>query len=467
MDKISLHPIDYIIILIYLILTLFIGLHYSGKKNQNNPENFLLAGRKLSLPAFTATLVSTWYGGILGIGEFTWLYGILNWVVQALPYYIFAIIFALFFAPKIQKTRLFTIPDLIYKEYGKKSGVIASILIFFLVTPAPHLLMVMFLLSGVLGIHLIVAYAISVVFSILYVYIGGFKAVVKTDILQFVLMFTGFIVLTYILITQYGGINFLQKNLPSTHLEFSGGMGIPYVLVWFFIALWTFVDPGFYQRCYAAKSPKTAKFGILAAVGFWLVFDLLTTTAGFYSKVLLPEINPVMAFPKLGELAMPPFFLGIFIVGLLATIMSTLDSTAFLSAVTFGRDIIWRIKGKDKIGKYTRIGLVVSVVFSTLLVIVLPSVVTMWYTLGSLLIPALLLPVLSTLFNQTKYFNDKQMFISMITGFLGALTWFVLGAGFGTWENPQYFMEIQPFYVGLLMNISILTIGVLKNKYTS
>lgn len=467
MDRINLSFIDYIIIAAYLILTLYIGLKYSRKGKDDSVENFLLAGRKLSLPAFTATLVSTWYGGILGIGEFTWLYGILNWVTQALPYYLFAIIFAIFLAPKIQKSKLFTIPDLLYENYGNKTGFMGSILIFFLVTPAPHLLMIMFLLSSVLGIPLIWAYLIAVVFSILYVYFGGFNSVVKTDIFQFIMMFVGFIIMVFMLVNKYGGYQFLRNNLPASHLEFAGGMGIQYVFVWFFIALWTFVDPGFYQRCYAAKSPKIAKYGILSAVGFWMVFDLLTTTTGLYAKVLLTDINPVMAFPKLGSMVLPPLLLGIFIVGLLATIMSTLDSTAFLSAVTFGRDLIWRNRKKSNIKQFTRIGLFVSIAISTILVIILPSVVKMWYTLGSLLIPSLLLPVVITFFRLKKYMKDKWTFISMLVGFLGSLLWFGMGVHYGSWEYPVFIKNIQPFYIGLTINFFMLLANFFKEKLSS
>ncbi len=459
MERINLHAADFVIISIYLLLTLLIGFHHSRKKYHTNVDSYLLAGRRISLPAFTATLVSTWYGGILGIGEFTWLYGLLNWTTQALPYYLFAIIFALFLAPKIQQSKRYTIPDILYDNYGKKTGFLGSILIFFLVTPAPHLLMVMLILSSILGIPLIWAYLVAIVFSLLYVYFGGLQSVVRTDVLQFILMFFGFIILVSRLVMNYGGADFLAANLPVNHLRFTGEMGLQYVMVWFFIALWTFVDPGFYQRCYAAKTPQVARNGILLAVAFWIVFDMLTTLAGLYARALLTDINPVMAFPRLGEMVLPPVYLGIFIVGMLATVMSTLDSTAFLSAVTFGRDLLWRIFQKDKIKEYTRIGLFVSIAFSTVLVVILPSVVKMWYTLGSILIPALLLPVVLTFFRLDLKISDKLAVASVFFSFFSAFLWFIIGAFRGTAGFPRYLYNIQPFYIGLLVALLILIIG--------
>ncbi|MCK4689233.1 MAG: hypothetical protein KAT41_02940, partial [Candidatus Marinimicrobia bacterium] len=228
MNPIQLDPIDHAIIFIYLIVIITIGLRHT-RAYSSGIDNYLLAGRRLSLPAFAATLVSTWYGGILGIGEFTYTYGILSWITQGLPYYIFAILFAIFLAPKIQKIKLYTIPDLLYNNYGKSSGIIGSIFIFILVTPAPYLLMVTVLLSSLLGIPFWWAFIIGAIFSTIYVLVGGFHSVVKTDIIQFILMFLGFFILVLTLIDKYGGLTFLQSNLPNNHINITGGKSLQYV----------------------------------------------------------------------------------------------------------------------------------------------------------------------------------------------------------------------------------------------
>ena len=81
MDKITFTIWDSLVILSYFIILLILG--YKAYKNteHKSEKDFVLANRSLSLPAFIATLVTTWYGGILGIGEFTYLYGISSWVV--------------------------------------------------------------------------------------------------------------------------------------------------------------------------------------------------------------------------------------------------------------------------------------------------------------------------------------------------------------------------------------------------
>ena len=70
-----MHFFDSIIIGIYVITLIYIGFNRT-KKSRSSPEEYLLMGRRLSLPGFVASLVATWYGGILGLGENTYFYGI-------------------------------------------------------------------------------------------------------------------------------------------------------------------------------------------------------------------------------------------------------------------------------------------------------------------------------------------------------------------------------------------------------
>lgn len=453
MNPITIATADKILILVYLAFILLIGL-LSSKRQRTDDLNFLLAGRRLSLPAFTATLVSTWYGGILGVGEFTYRYGLLNWVTQALPYYLFATIFALYIAPKIRKTELFTIPDQFYDNYGKTAGLIGSIFIFLLVSPASHLLMLSILFRAIFGIPFWISVLVSVCFSTLYVFFGGFKSVVRTDLFQFILMFSGFIILVIILYQTFGGLEFLRQNLPKTHLQLDGGQGLQYIFVWFFIALWTFVDPGFYQRCYAVKTPGMARNGILLAILFWILFDFFTTTAGLYARAIYHDIPGLMAFPALGEQVLPPFFCGLFFISLMATIMSTLDSNSLLAAVTFGRDIAWRNRKHVNVTTATQIGLGLTLLFSILLLSFVPSVVKIWYLMGSLIIPGLLLPLLAVFYKRLQI-PRKATIAAMLTAFSAAFLWMITGILRSSLFDPLFLLNIQPFFIGLSASLTI------------
>ena len=72
---ISFSLIDLSVIALFFITVLIIGF-ISGRKAKNEPDDYLLNGRKVGLFVFILANVSAWYGGILGIGEFTYRYGL-------------------------------------------------------------------------------------------------------------------------------------------------------------------------------------------------------------------------------------------------------------------------------------------------------------------------------------------------------------------------------------------------------
>ena len=456
-----MHFLDYSIILIYFILVIAIGF-YRSKLSSENSDNYILAGRKLSLPGFVATLVTTWYGGILGIGENTYDFGIQTWFIFGLPFYFFAILFAIFIAPRIRKLNFVSIPDQIHNQFGKTSGVISGIFLLFLASPAPYILSIGILLEFTMGIPFLGALIVATILSLIYIWKGGFGAIVRTDVLQFILMFGGFIFLIIFAWSKFGSPLEIIKQLPTGHLSPTGGNTIQYIFVWFFIAMWTFIDPGFYQRCAAAKSPKIAQKGILISVIFWFVFDSLTLTSGLYARVLLPQGQGLLAFPTLGQTLFPTFFYGLFITGLLATIMSTIDSLGFISAFTFGRDIFGRIKNKNKneidnSASLIRLGLIIMAIIAILLAYLFPSVVKLWYITGSIFVPGLLIPFLLS-FTKLNLKNWQGQ-ILMIIPVVISIFWFILNS---TLSN--FSLKIEPFYPGFITSILIFVLFLISLK---
>ena len=242
----QLHFIDFLVLGFYLFTLIWIG--FKNKESSNVPTDFILGGRKLSYGSFIATLVTTWYGAILGIGENTYLYGIQTWFIFSFPYYIFAFFYAIYIAPNINKTGLISIPDHFFNNYGKKSGILSASLIIFLTSPAPYILSLRILLQFIFNIGLEVSLILSTLFSTIYIWNSGFKAVVKTDLLQFILMFLSFIILIGFLWQPLGDPIQIIRGLPKKFLDPLGGNSVQYFFVWFFIAAWTFIDPSFYQR---------------------------------------------------------------------------------------------------------------------------------------------------------------------------------------------------------------------------
>ncbi len=441
--------------LVYLyLISLFVFALYGMRRKNGSRENLILAGRRLTLPAFVATLVSTWYGGILGVGEFSYLYGLSNWLVFGVPYYTAALIFALFLAKRARRSMEITIPDRLAGNYGSAASVAGSTVLIIVTLPAAYILMIGVLLNQFFGLPVWLGIVGGAFFSVFYVMTGGFRAVLWTDILQFTLMFVGFIILFVTSVVKFGWLEYLQANLPEAHFSASGGNEVSYIALWYIIALATLVEPAFYQRCFAAKSEKVARNGIFVSIGFWIFFDFLTTMCGLYARAALPNLdNAVAAYPAYAMEILPAGLLGVFLLSLLATIMSTVDSYMFLAGTTFSHDLIWRFKKFDEkhIGKYTGLGLVISSIVTIGIALVSESVVELWKDFGSIGTPALLLPLLTTYWGKYKYSNKGALLSITLTS---VITTFCIFYPKFT-ESGANLFGVEPIYIGLGISIIV------------
>lgn len=460
MFELSFTFIDWGVILSYFLFLVFLSWKRAGE--DQDEESFLLSGRKMTLPAFVATLVSTWYGGILGVGEYSYQFGISQWLLFGFPFYIFSALFAWLLAGKIRLNKALSLPEAVGNFYGEKAGRFSAVPIFILVSPAPYILMLGLIfqyLTG--GTENFLWYAAAVaLFSVAYVSFGGFSAVVRTDMLQVALMFGGFIFLLGFSHMQFGPLASLWESVPSTYRDITGGQDLQYILVWFFIALWTFVDPSFHQRAAAAKSPSTARKGIFISILLWSVFDFMTMFSGMYGWAILgPELNePIMVYPYLANEILPVGLKGLFFVALLATIMSTLDSYLFLSGQTLGRDLLVKLFPDTANNRLTRISVLVAAVLGILLIIIYPSVINLWYVIGSVMIPGLLIPVLGVYIH---LFSLKKSWVLPTMGAsIGvSLVWLILGTLTSEELYSYTFLGLEPFYPGLFVSIIFWLLG--------
>ncbi len=443
--------VAYALFLVYAVLRLF-------RTPVRGETDYLLAGRRLTLPAFVATTVSTWYGGILGVGEYAWTYGVSNWLVFGAPYYLYALVFALALAGRARRGRALTMPDLLQERYGTRAAAVGAGAIFVMTVPAAYVLMMGVLVEMALGWPLWLGAVIGMALSVGYVVRGGLRAVVGTEIVQFVLMFLGFLVLVPVCVAKFGGWDFLRDALPPQHLTWHGGRGFQAVAIWYVIAASTLVEPAFYQRCCAARDERTARRGLLVSILFWVFFDFLTTTSGLYARAVLPSLeDPVAAFPRLAAAALPPLLQGLFLTSLLATIMSTVDSYAFIAAITGGRDVWLRLRtggapaDDPRSMTAVRAGLLATSVLAVALALWSGSVVGLWHHLGSVGTPVLLLPI--TLGYTRWRPRPGRATAAMLAAGGVSLAWLALGRG-APWRG------VEPIFPGLLVSAALLLPGI-------
>lgn len=340
MIRANLDLFDFLIVGFFLMLFI-VWPHFFAKKSPNSDSDFLLMGRTLCLPLFVATLTSTWYGGILGVTQIAFLQGIYGFFTQGLFWYFSYFAFALFLAKKVRRAQVLSLPELIGQKFGPKSRKLAAIILFFHSLPLTYAISVGLLIELTFELSFFWSIFIGVGMVAIYTGFGGFKGVVSTDCLQFVLMFVAVILVVCFCYYQHGGFDFLSLHLPKEHFLWRGEHQVSRALIWLFIACTsTFIHPAFYQRCLAAKSDNVAIFGIILAMLMWLIFDFCTSLGGMYARALFPKSDSATAYLILGTNILPHGLRGLFLVGVLATILSTLDSFMFVSGTSISYDLL-------------------------------------------------------------------------------------------------------------------------------
>jgi len=459
----STSPLDWLLVGVYFAF--LVAVAFGFRRAGSSAAEYLLAGRRVTLPAFVATLVTTWYGGILGVGEYSWRYGVANWLVFGVPYYIGALLFALLFARRARNAGLYTVPDVVARRYGRGPALIAAFTVFICSAPAAYVLMLGTLFAAMFPLSLTMGVVAASLLSLFYIHRGGMRSVVFSDQVQFVLMYSGFVILLAVLVAGHGGLGFLHAHLPATHFSWNGGNPAGSIIVWYFIALTTLVDPGFWQRAYAARNPRVARVGVLWSIVCWIVFDFMTTTCGMYARALLPHLaEPVFAFPELAKLVLPAGALGLFYLAMIATVMSTIDSYGFIAATTIGRDVVWRLKGdadESRLASYTKLGLWASALFAAALALVSRSVIDLWRDLGSLGASTLLIPVATALTGRGLV-SPRVMLAGMVIPFVVTLAWLLPRHLGPTGTQPP--LGIEPIYAGLVTSLVIWSVARLVRR---
>ncbi|MFN9000529.1 MAG: hypothetical protein ACK5VW_00470, partial [Holosporales bacterium] len=236
-------PMDYACILLYGVM------HVVGvQRTKNQAKRSVLAeGRLLTLPAFVASMVSTWYGAILGVGEFIYERGIFGAVAMSVPYYLFALAYAVFFIHKAKAP--------LHKSSDRQNRTLVLLRLFILflfALPGAYFWMGTLLFAS-LGFFSKMA-AMVLTGGLAYILLRqGRGHVYRSNALDFVFMYAGFLVLVVMCLRVYGGVQGLPPLLPVAHLKLDGPTHLAELSLWLFIGAQTFIDPALHQRIQDAK----------------------------------------------------------------------------------------------------------------------------------------------------------------------------------------------------------------------
>ena len=412
----------------FFILIVILGLK---SKQSSTLSDYIYSGRKVTTPALIATLVTTWYGGINEIGIEVLYNGAVVWLYFGLFYYLAALSYAYIIAPKIIDKNYRSIPIAIYETYGKKPALISFFFILLYLIPASYLLILGQLISEIFNINQILAILTGLVVSTIYTLKGGFSSIIKTDRIQFIFMFSGFILLSYFL---FFSDNYGIELLYSLHgrdlklFDIPGNSQWDYIIMFAFLSLLTFLDPSFHQRTFSGKNLKTVQRSIVLSILCWFIFDFITiSSALFYFEIALRNnfdpLSTSSPYIRLAEIVFQnhPFLMGIFFLSILSVVMSTIDSYTFLSSVTLNYDLNIILNKQTNI-RSVRNTTIVVLIISFILTGFFDRALDYWYYFGTYVIVSTLFPLICALFD----IKIKNVLAMMILSVLVTFVWDML-----------------------------------------
>lgn len=348
----GLATIDYAVVAIYLLFV--IGVSVRVARRAPDAEELFLAGRSLGwgvigLSLFASNISST---TLIGLPGAAWSHGIsvanYEWMASLV-----LIVSLLYVVPLFLGNRLATVPELLERRFDarlrKYLSAVSVVLGIFLDAAGSLYAGALVLQLFFPDLPLAVSCAAIALFAGLYTAAGGLRAVAYTDVVQSLVLLAGSATLAVIV---FGEFDYswarVQAAVPPEKLSLLRPLDDP-ALPW----LGTLVGLpilGFYywtmnqyvaQRLLGARNLREAGYGALLAALLKLLPLFFMVLPGVMAISLLPDLErPDNVFPALVATYAPVGLAGLILAGLLAAIMSSVDSALNSSSTLLTLDFI-------------------------------------------------------------------------------------------------------------------------------
>ena len=352
----------YTVLVLYLGIMAFIG-WYAGRKTNSIGDFFVLSGKAGVLVSGIAYFSTQFSMGTF-LGTPGTIYGVgYAGMAISVPGAVFCMILpALLIGRKLitlgHKYGFLTMADYLTDRYHSKkmSGVLGVMMLFFLVPMMGaqiigagvivHVFTGLPEWVGVVGMGIIV---------ILYCMSGGMKGAMMTDVIQGSLMIATAVVTFIVSVVMGGGfsnINHTLQSMNEAYLTFPGAICyMPWTYYVSNIVLWSFFtmgQPHLFTKFFAMKDHKTMFKAILLGTAGMFFSATLIEWAGVNGIASIQNIEKAdQIIPMILQRGMNPFLASIFIAGIVAAGMSTIDGILVTTTGAVTRDIYQKIINKD------------------------------------------------------------------------------------------------------------------------
>jgi SSS family solute:Na+ symporter len=431
--------IDLLVFVVYFLAMLGVGVYFFGKNKSS--DDYYVGGREMGSLHIGLSVVATDVGGgfSIGLGGLGFLMGLSgSWML--FTGLIGAWLSAVFLIPRVnalsRKMRWFTFPQMFQHFYNGKVALVAGIIsaIGYLGFTSSQFLAGAKLASATfLDLDLNTALLIMGVIAVVYTVIGGLKAVIYTDTVQWIILMGGLVFIGIPLgYYSIGGISAIRETLPADFLSLTN-------LDWatFFnwlvtiVPIW-FVGMTLYQRIYACRDEKTARrawytaglfeYPVMAFMGVLLgLFARVGAEQGMfeYAGYLSSDsLDAEMGLPLLLRTVLPTGLMGLMLSAYFSAIMSTADSCLMAASGNVVTDILSRFmnikKTPRKELRLSQIATLTIGVLALLLASGMQNVLELMLLSYAFMVSGLFVPVLGALFWEKS--TSLGAFWAMILG---------------------------------------------------
>jgi solute:Na+ symporter, SSS family len=354
-----IHPIDLAIIAAYLLGVTLLGLRF--RRGQHNANDYFLGGRTAPWWALAFSIVATETSTLTIIGTPAIAFGgNLTFLQLVFGYLIGRVLITAFFLPGYFRGEFLTAYAVIEKRFGKRMRSVAAITFLATRTLAEgvRVAAIALVVSVALGTSERLAVFLVIALTILYTFEGGMKAVIWTDVAQFLLYSLGSLITLGLLLYRIpGGWNEVVR-VAATHgdklrlLDFTPNLTTKYTF-WSGVIGGTFLtmashgtDQTIVQRLLAAKSQResgraliTSGVIVLFQFAVFLLIGVLLLVFSQHTPLLSAGDRSDSILPLFLVREVPPGLAGLLLASILAVAMSNasgaLNSLAASSVVDF------------------------------------------------------------------------------------------------------------------------------------
>ena len=471
----SLQFLDFLAMLAYFIVLIWIGVSVARSKEKNSKvDSFLAADRNMNLVQTTSSAAATDIGGgfSIAMGGLGFTLGVSgSWMIAVSGLSVVMVSFLM--VPKVKrwsdKVKGLTTGDLFEARFDRRTGTLAAVVIglAWFTFVGGQIIAGGKLLQVTLNMNLTFAVLLSGAIILAYTTMGGLKAVIYTDVFQmFVLMIGIVFIAVPIGLIEVGGWGAMVEKFNSSpeteDLLNWGAVGWQQMLGWFFAVfpVW-FISIAAMQRIVAARDVKTAQRGFfLTGIPIeWPLFAIGSTMIGLIARFLIPDLaDPELATPMIIMQLLPAGIAGLVIAAYIAAVMSSADSCLMGPVAIFTNDIYKKyLKPQSsqeqlvRVARYTTIFLGILAIATAYLIPNVLDLILYAYTFGS---AGIFFPMLGLLFWRRT--TATGAFWSMLLGGSSAVIYSILGEPFG----------FAASYLGWLIGLPVLIIVSLLSEHS-